>query len=59
MNSNATFSIVSVSTRALIAAGSALIALVLFAAVLTIADSHEVPFDLVAAASTASLTQAS
>jgi hypothetical protein len=57
MNSTATFTIVSISTRALIAAGSALIALVLFAAVLTIADSHELPFDL--ALATASLARAS
>lgn len=57
MNSTATFTIVSISTRALIAAGSALIALVLFAAVLTIADSHELPFDL--AVATASLARAS
>jgi hypothetical protein len=54
MNSNATFTIVSTSTRVLVAAGSALITLVLFTAVLTIADTHEAEVDIAACAPAAS-----
>lgn len=59
MNSNATFTIVSTGTRVLAAAGSALITLVLFAAVLTIADTHEADVDLAAAAEPALQVSAS